>query len=353
MAVFPQNELDVVIPGHPSCQWTGARLWNFTRNYLSRDFSTHGITAELWMGTYNISDSADDLAPWLYDSLNRLVRGAGFQWGGYTAMGQMLAADSSLHLRAWETENMCHTGANSWTDAMDMYCSYMYPYFQKGANSYQNWNMILNVDPAFVPWIPRYQNSMITITSSTGTVTYNPEFFVMKHFSYYIKQGAVRMPVSTGNAALWPLAFKNPDGTVITLIANSADTAIATSIQIGNSAVTLTLPAGSINTFDMGGTEDTTDWVPGGTAVRLTPQSGSTRAVPAAFTIFDIAGRIIRQDVTGRVGRGATTLHWDGIDDDGRRVARGVYFAAARGAKTASRLFFTGNDWAVLAPATR
>ena len=130
-AVFPGNERDIVLADHPSCAWTGIELWNFVRNYLFTEFSDHHITAEIWMGTFNLSDSADDLHPWLSDLVARIiVRGGGFQWGGYTAMNQMLMYDTSMHLRAMETENMCHDGANSWADAMDMFRNYMYPYFR-------------------------------------------------------------------------------------------------------------------------------------------------------------------------------------------------------------------------------
>ncbi len=227
---------------------------------------------------------------------------------------------------------------------MDMFCTYMYPYFQNGVNSYQYWNMVLNIAPAFIPWMPRNQNSMITVTSSSGTITYNPEFFVMKHFSYYIKQGAARMLVTRSDSAVCPLAFKNPDGTIITIIANNSDSGIATTIRLGNRFLEVTLPAASISTFNMGGTEDTSDWTAAGTATRRPPKAVIEGAVPVSFTIFDIRGRIIRHNIMGMITPRTTTLRWDGTDLSGRKAAPGVYFATARGAKVARRLLLTGNN---------
>ncbi len=348
--IYPQNEPAMDLPDHPSCTWTGTELWNFVRNYLYPEFTAHAVTAEIWMGTFNCSNFPDDLAPWLDDTLMRfIVRGGGFQWGGAAAMSQMLAFDTSLHLGAMGTENMCHGGANSWADAIDMYCSYLYPYFENGANSYMYWNMVLNSNFAFVPWMQRAQNSMVTIATSTGAVTYNPEFFEMKHISYYVKQGAARMQVASSNAALSPLAFKNPDGTIILLICNSADTAVQAGIKLGNSVLDVTLPDSSINTFNLGGTDDTASWaiktIP--SAMRRSPGTGIAATAPMSCTIYDIKGRIIRQGVMGRVSPQASSLRWDGTDNAGRKVSRGVYFARARGASSTARLLFTGNDLAI------
>jgi glucosylceramidase len=354
-AVFPQNELDVVVADHPSCAWTGTELWNFVRNYLYPELSTYNIPAEIWMGTFNLSDFADDLQPWLGDSLMKdIIRGGGFQWSGFTAMNQMLNYDTSMHLRAMQTENFCHSGANSWADALDMFCNYLYAYFENGANSYLYWNMILNSDPAFVPWMPRYQNSMITVTSSSGTIIYNPEFFVMKHFGYYIKQGAAIMPVTGSNAALYPLAFKNPDGTIITLIANNSDSGIATTIQLGNQYLDVTLPAASISTFNMGGTEDTSNWTAAATTATWRQPNAVTRgATPVPFTIFDIRGRIIRQNIMGTITNKTTILKWDGTDLSGWKASPGVYFATARDAKTATRLLIMGSEGTTVTPAIK
>jgi hypothetical protein len=118
---------------YKSCLWSGADLWNFVRNYLAPEFASYRITAEIWMGTYNISDFADFMRPWMSDAGSlSIVRGTGFQWSGYQAMKQVLSFDTAMHLRAMQTENICHGGENSWQDALDTYCNYLYTYFESG-----------------------------------------------------------------------------------------------------------------------------------------------------------------------------------------------------------------------------
>lgn len=63
------------------------------------------------------------------------------------------------------------------------------------------------------------QNSMITVEGDSKHVRYNPEYYVMKHYSHFVKQGAVRIETSgswTGNT----IAFQNPDGSKVIVLAN-------------------------------------------------------------------------------------------------------------------------------------
>ncbi len=52
----------------------------------------------------------------------------------------------------------------------------------------------------------------------------------------------------------------------------------------------------------------------------------ATGAGRAGLSVLDPAGRIVRRLEAAQVAAGANEFHWDGRDDDGRRVAPGVYF---------------------------
>jgi glucosylceramidase len=60
---------------------------------------------------------------------------------------------------------------------------------------------------------------MICAGGDARTVTYNPEFFVIKHVSHFVDPGAVVLGLSgpwTWNA----LAFENPDKTTVLVVHN-------------------------------------------------------------------------------------------------------------------------------------
>ncbi len=48
---------------------------------------------------------------------------------------------------------------------------------------------------------------------------------------------------------------------------------------------------------------------------------------PAALTVYDVQGRLVRRLFTGRLTAGEHAVVWDGADELGRRAGSGVYFA--------------------------
>ena len=48
---------------------------------------------------------------------------------------------------------------------------------------------------------------------------------------------------------------------------------------------------------------------------------------PCRVTLHDLQGRVVRSLVTADLGPGRHEAVWDGLDEDGRRVASGVYMA--------------------------
>jgi len=159
-----------------------------------------------------------------------------------------------------QTETMCWDGANSWTDAMNTFKE-LHNHLTANTQCYTMWNMILDADYNYVSWMNRSQNSMITVTPATQKVKYNHEFYVVKHWSHYIRIGAARVHVlNTNTANLRALAFKNPDGTIILELQNYSNATVSPVIKIGSQMFTPALLPSSVNTFNLGGTENTENW---------------------------------------------------------------------------------------------
>jgi len=53
-------------------------------------------------------------------------------------------------------------------------------------------------------------------------------------------------------------------------------------------------------------------------------------ASPVSLKIYDVAGRLVRTLRDERMEPGRHTVAWDGLDDDRRQAAAGVYFARLR-----------------------
>jgi glucosylceramidase len=110
---------------------------------------------------------------------------------------------------------------------------------------YSFWNSVLDeTGKSMWGW---KQNSMITVNSSTKEVVYNPEFYLLKHFSYYIQPGARKLKTEGNNSGL--LAFLNPDKSLILIVGNIEDVGRETNIKIGKERLNVHIEPHSFNTF--------------------------------------------------------------------------------------------------------
>lgn len=251
-ALCPQNEPNILSP-YPSCLWTGVQLRDFIADYLGPTLRDRKTNVQLWLGTLNgdpinDGDNVNDRLVTVMENpaANAFVSGMTFQYDSRNLIGSAgkLYPDKKLI----ESESKCFSGRNSWDDAMDLY-GLMKHYLDGGASSYFAWNMVLN-DTGMSTWHWR-QNSLITVNRKTGKVTYNGEYYVMRHFSQFVKPGAKRVLV-TGP---WgdKLAFVNPDGSTVLVVANSANRSYQVVLNVvdrpDGGTFKATLPAQSVNTF--------------------------------------------------------------------------------------------------------
>jgi len=87
---------------------------------------------------------------------------------------------------------------------------------------------------------------MITINGTA--VLYNPEFYIMKHYSYFIFPGALRLNLK-GNWAGNAVAFKNLDGSTVIVICNALTTQQNLNFSYETNSFTAQLEPKSFNTF--------------------------------------------------------------------------------------------------------
>jgi glucosylceramidase len=241
----------------PSCLWSGEQMGVFIRNHLGPLFEKEEMETEIWLGTLN-GPAGTIFNPWgiemqEYDSFidkilfdaeaRKYIKGLGFQWAGKQAVQRV--HDSFPELKLMQTENECGDGRNTWAYARYVF-NLIRHYFVNGANSYIYWNMVLETNGTSTwGW---NQNALVTVYPDEKTVRYNPEFYVMKHFSAFIREGAVRL----GTKGHWSgasLAFENPDGEIVIVVSNALDKPRDFTASIHGETFTVTLKPESFNTF--------------------------------------------------------------------------------------------------------
>ncbi|MBM7570569.1 glycoside hydrolase family 30 protein [Aquibacillus albus] len=253
--VHVQNEV-VADQKFPSCVWTGEQLQEFIRDYLGPAFEKHNLDTEIWLGTINapepwqelMSDTTSDYDVFAGTVLSdpeayKYISGVGYQWAGKYAIQR--TSQSYPELSYSQTENECGNGKNTWNYAKYVFNLYQH-YFSNGVNNYIYWNMVLEPNGRSTwGW---EQNSMITVDPETKEKIYNPEYYVMKHFSHFVSPGSKRLGLTgpwTGNA----LAFQKPNGKKVVVIANPFKDTRTLNLSDGNQTHTFELEPESFNTI--------------------------------------------------------------------------------------------------------
>ncbi len=228
-AIHVQNE-----PGYaqdyPSCLWSAALTTRFISRYLGPTFGERNVNALIYLGTMSNADNGKDgtiISSVTADATAMsYVKGFGLQWS-------MLGSTSGLKSRnlpivqtahqpgnyPWSSDFVLSKAPNDHTYAVESW-GLIREWIKAGATSYSASNMVLdtvgkNMDTVR-PWP---QNALLTVDTSTKTLNVTPAYYVFRHVSQFVDPGAKAFPTNAnaGDA----LVFKNPDGSVVTVLYNS------------------------------------------------------------------------------------------------------------------------------------
>ena len=242
----------------PSCKWTGEDMRDFIKGYLGPEFEKSGLDTEIWLGTINgpfmdILMGPQTLFSEFYDQwantvlsdkeARKYLTGVGLQWGGKHILDHITM--SYPEMRIMQTESECGDSLNDWQQ-MEYIYGLMWQYFVHGAERYTYWNIALSNDSVST-WGWK-QNSLVTVDKANGTYRYNPEFYVMKHFSQYVQPGAKRIETK-GHWTSNSLVFENPDKSLVVLVGSNMNNAREFTFSYGDKSFSAEIEPHSIHTF--------------------------------------------------------------------------------------------------------
>lgn len=238
-AIHVQNELNSC-QNFPSCIWRPEDMATFIGRYLGPKFEKDGLKTKIWLGTIERPqiERVDTILQ--NKEASKYISGVGFQWAGKGAIPIVHRKYPEMKLMQTETE--CGDGSNDWKAAEHTF-ELIKHYFRNGANAYMYWNMILD-ETGKSQWGWK-QNSMISIDKASGKVTYNPEYYLMKHLSYFVEPGSKYIPVGSDQNCLAFLKGNN----LVVFYYNSGDSEITLNLKAGEQNISVQLKAKSFNTL--------------------------------------------------------------------------------------------------------
>ncbi|WP_188889076.1 S-layer homology domain-containing protein [Paenibacillus radicis (ex Gao et al. 2016)] len=249
-AITLQNE-----PHHEAANYPGMRMEPEDQaelvKHLGPAFEAAGITTKILVWDHNW-DEPDYPIEILNDpEAKKYIAGSAFH--GYAGKVENQAQVHDLHPDkdiyftessggefapdfgsnvAWDVQNLIIGATRNW------------------AKTSLKWNIALNNEHG-----PRVGGcadcrGIVTIDEGTGSVKYNEEYYAYGQASKFVLPGAVRIKSNTyGAGSIEDVAYRNPDGSKVLLVLNSAKQSKTFKARWGTQSFTYTLPAGAVATF--------------------------------------------------------------------------------------------------------
>jgi glucosylceramidase len=266
-AIHPQNEPNYATP-YSSCLWAPSLYDQFIASYLGPTMATNNPTTQIWLGTMSNDNSGTD--PAVITAVTgdatamKYIKGFGLQWNM-----KPVIASLPKGLPIMQTEHQCGNypfsvsgenpppgptnksmAPNDWTYGAESW-GLIRDWLKDGVNSYSAWNMVLdtlgagNASGRSPPW---YQNALLVVDRSAKKLIATPAYYVFRHLSQYVVPGAMRVGTTTSITTLDVLAFKNADGSIVTVIYNSGTAARTTILAVGGATMRFMVPANGFAT---------------------------------------------------------------------------------------------------------
>ncbi|MCH6255609.1 hypothetical protein MLD52_03560 [Puniceicoccaceae bacterium K14] len=204
-----QNEMDVETK-YPSCKYDPVDFARIHVDHLAPAISKAKLDCELWAGTFRALSGLQCFDCLKESGFRESIKGFGLQYVKEEALHSLQLNHPDVPLM--HTESVCHNGDNSWEQAVALFYD-VTKYLRYGCDSYTYWNTILPHD-GLSGWGWK-QNSLVSINAQEKTLSFNPDYHVMRWLSSNVPPGSKRVECFSFQRRT--LAFLKPDGHYVVL----------------------------------------------------------------------------------------------------------------------------------------
>jgi glucosylceramidase len=258
-AMTPQNE-PLVVPQYPSGQWTGAQMRDYVKNNLGPELRGAGLATQIWVGDDN-PPSLRTFVPAILDDPAAARYVGGVAVHDYSGDDPSVLSDFRLRypavpLHLTERSYYGVNGERTTAGAVQAGVRRVMDFFRNGIASWTYW--ITFLDTAGQPNTGPLDAACCAVPFSAppgnlDAYTTNRDFYLYGQFSRYVKPGAARVGSDQTSADVGNVAFRNPDGSMVVVVANGAAAPRSVRIASPDGVLTDTLPALSVGTYRWAG----------------------------------------------------------------------------------------------------
>ena len=260
-----QNEPKAVQPWD-SCVYTAGEERDFVKNYLGPKMEKIGVKIMFWDHNKErvISRSKVMLGD---EEAGKYIYGIAFHWYSGDHFEQLEMFHRLYPDKALVFSEGCYEYSLGEQDTVkigEKYAHDMIGNFNHYCNLFCDWNLLLD-ERGGPNHVGNYCDAPIMADTQNDTLYVHDSYYYIGHFSRYVKKGAKRIGSSKWTSAIDTVSFKNPDGSIVSIVLNTTEDELPFSFSIQGKIVKSTAEAHSIGTYifysskeENGGREDDT-----------------------------------------------------------------------------------------------
>ncbi|HVN92736.1 MAG TPA: glycoside hydrolase family 30 beta sandwich domain-containing protein [Terracidiphilus sp.] len=255
-AVTVQNEVDTDQDGRMSaCLWGQEYEIGFVKDHLGPALRKQAANTKIWILDHNYNlwgRAVDELSdPGVYEYVD------GVAWHGYVGAPDAMTRvhDAFPQKNSYWTEGGPDIRAADYQTDWAKSAQTFNGILNNWARSITAWNIAL--DEEGKPNVGPFScGGLVTIENATHKVTRSGQYWAFAHYSKHVRRGATVIAsngvgdgeTASASGGISHVAFRNPDGTMVVVLANSGDER-KVQLVLGSSALDVELPADSVNTL--------------------------------------------------------------------------------------------------------
>ena len=98
-------------------------------------------------------------------------------------------------------------------------------------------------------WFKNWCVAPVIVDTEKDEVYFTPLYYVMAHFSKFMRPGAVKIGCKINHKEVMTTAVQNQDGSIIVALFNPTDEPYQVSIQLNNTTKVITIDAKALQTI--------------------------------------------------------------------------------------------------------
>ena len=239
IAITPQNEPEYYPDTYPTCGWTAQQQRYFIRDHLGPVFKQHNLATKIWCYDHNFNHPNFPATILKDPEAAKYIDGTGFHLyeGKPSAMTWLHEKFPDKHVYFTEGSVFGMAGAVE-----------IVSYLRNWARCYNAWVTVIDHKAQPNPGPHDCSPTCIILNSETLDLEYRFDYYMYGHFMKYISRGAERID-STFSKNMPNVAFRNPDGSIVLVVANPDRKTQKLSIGWKNLGLEAELAAESIATL--------------------------------------------------------------------------------------------------------